>query len=164
MVSSVSRKLLASVLLGLLTILSGCQTMHGQFSSRQVKALTAAGFHETARGYEYVFPERLLFDVDKSELMPDQIPSVEKMGHLLVDLHIPVTAVEGHTDSSGTPEYNITLSQRRARSVGDELLATGYPPERLSVIGLGEAYPVDNNDTEEGRRENRRVVILVTAN
>lgn len=157
-----SRRMFLPLILGSAALLAGCQTTGG-LSSHQIKGLTGAGFQHTDRGYEYVFPERLLFAVDKSELLPEQKPALTHMGSLLVALKIPATAVEGHTDSSGSEDYNLALSQRRAKTVGDEIIATGYPASKLTITGLGEAYPIESNDTEEGRRENRRVVILVTA-
>ena len=67
----------------------------------------------------------------------------------------------GHTDNTGNPNYNLGLSKRRAQAVSDYLVATGTPPEKLRVIGLGETDPIASNDTEEGRARNRRVEIIV---
>jgi OOP family OmpA-OmpF porin len=70
--------------------------------------------------------------------------------------------VEGHTDSAGSAEYNEGLSQRRAQTVYDYLADAGIAENRMSAIGKGEAQPIADNATAEGRAENRRVVLSVT--
>ncbi|MDX1573969.1 MAG: OmpA family protein [Methylophaga sp.] len=69
--------------------------------------------------------------------------------------------VEGHTDSIGTEQYNMDLSQRRAEAVVDYLVANGVNATRLIPVGMGENYPVASNETEAGRAENRRVDFVV---
>jgi outer membrane protein OmpA-like peptidoglycan-associated protein len=69
--------------------------------------------------------------------------------------------VEGHTDSTGNEEYNVTLSKNRAESVGRYLIANGIDKERLSFEGYGSEYPVDTNETPEGRARNRRVEFIL---
>jgi len=69
--------------------------------------------------------------------------------------------VEGHTDSTGNEGYNTTLSRNRAESVGRYLAANGIDGERLSYEGYGSQYPVDTNETAEGRARNRRVEFLL---
>ena len=69
--------------------------------------------------------------------------------------------VEGHTDSTGNEEYNRTLSKNRAESVGRYLIVNGIDEERLSYEGLGAQYPVDTNETPEGRARNRRVEFIL---
>ena len=65
--------------------------------------------------------------------------------------------VEGHTDSAGDEDYNLQLSQERAASVRAFLLQSGIEEGRVESEGLGETRPVASNDTDRGRRENRRV-------
>jgi outer membrane protein OmpA-like peptidoglycan-associated protein len=69
--------------------------------------------------------------------------------------------VEGHTDSRGTEQYNLDLSQKRAASVREYLVSKGIPGNRVSPKGRGEAEPIASNDTAEGRANNRRVEIIV---
>jgi len=69
--------------------------------------------------------------------------------------------IEGHTDSSGPEEFNLVLGQRRAEAVRRYLNSQGIPLHKMSVISYGEAKPVADNGTREGRAENRRVVIRV---
>ena len=71
--------------------------------------------------------------------------------------------VTGHTDSRGSEEYNQALSERRAQTVAD-LLAVEYPDAKMTVSGRGEAEPAANNFKPEGRQQNRRVEVELTAN
>jgi len=69
--------------------------------------------------------------------------------------------IEGHTDSTGDEEYNMVLSEKRAKSVGKFLIENGIDPERLSFKGYGSQYPIDTNETREGRARNRRVEFIL---
>lgn len=69
--------------------------------------------------------------------------------------------IEGHTDSTGTEEYNLGLSQRRADAVRDYLVTQGIASDRLQTAGKGEAVPLVSNETREGRTQNRRVEFVV---
>ena len=70
--------------------------------------------------------------------------------------HIRVE-VSGHTDNSGQATYNKQLSEKRAQSVYDYLIQKGIPKTNLVTVGYGPDRPVASNDTEEGRRQNRRI-------
>ncbi|MCK5255555.1 MAG: OmpA family protein, partial [Deltaproteobacteria bacterium] len=69
--------------------------------------------------------------------------------------------IEGHTDSIGTAEYNLGLSQKRADSVKNHLISEGIGAERLQAVGKGEADPLVSNELKEGRAKNRRVEFVV---
>jgi OmpA-OmpF porin, OOP family len=69
--------------------------------------------------------------------------------------------IEGHTDNSGSSEYNLQLSQLRAQSVESFLLGSGVPPDRIRAIGYGETRPEAPNDSATGRQQNRRVEIVI---
>ena len=71
--------------------------------------------------------------------------------------------IEGHTDSTGNAEYNLDLSQRRANSVLEFLHSEGLKPRRLEAVGLGMQRPVADNHSAEGRKRNRRVEIVISA-
>jgi len=71
--------------------------------------------------------------------------------------------VRGHTDSRGGAAANLDLSNRRAASVMKWLITHGIAPERLGSKGFGQTRPIDTNDTEEGRKNNRRVEFRITA-
>lgn len=68
--------------------------------------------------------------------------------------------VQGHTDSQGSDDYNLDLSQRRAETVVEYLSLFGVAEDRLTARGYGESEPVDTNDTEAGRVKNRRVELV----
>jgi len=72
--------------------------------------------------------------------------------------------IAGHTDSRGSDEYNQRLSEARAKSVYEYLISQGISADRLSYIGYGESRPIDTNDTEEGRQNNRRVELEILEN
>jgi outer membrane protein OmpA-like peptidoglycan-associated protein len=72
--------------------------------------------------------------------------------------------VSGHTDNSGSPEYNLTLSRKRAASVKAFLISQGVSPERVKIEYYGITRPVASNDTTEGRNKNRRVDIEIVKN
>ena len=69
--------------------------------------------------------------------------------------------LSGHTDGKGSVAYNQKLSEQRAKAVYDYLIERGVAPERIQAEGRGESQPIDTNDTEEGRQNNRRVEIEI---
>ncbi|RJR15504.1 MAG: outer membrane beta-barrel domain-containing protein [Nitrospiraceae bacterium] len=71
--------------------------------------------------------------------------------------------IEGHTDSVGTDQYNLKLSQERAKNVMQHLINSGVDPSRLNAVGFGESRPVSDNSTSEGRQRNRRVIAGISA-
>ncbi|HJX95297.1 MAG TPA: OmpA family protein, partial [Candidatus Acidoferrum sp.] len=73
-------------------------------------------------------------------------------------LHV---AIEGHTDSVGSDEYNQDLSERRAQSVRDYFVQQGIPSATIEARGFGKTAPIASNDTPEGRQRNRRVELVV---
>lgn len=104
------------------------------------------------------------FELDSAQLTADSRPI---LAGVAVDLkRLPRLRVEmqGHTDSSGSDAYNLSLSERRANSVREFLVAEGVPAERVTARGYGEGQPVSNNGTAEGRAMNRRVVMAVVDN
>ncbi len=105
---------------------------------------------------------KLLFDFDSAELRPESINELERLVKFMGDVPFATALIEGHTDSKGSDAYNMTLSDRRAKSVFDYLTSRGVDPARLSSIGKGESAPIADNATEEGRQENRRVMLIRT--
>jgi outer membrane protein OmpA-like peptidoglycan-associated protein len=103
----------------------------------------------------------LYFDTDKAELKPESTPSLDEIGKLLKGQPDLKVYIVGHTDNAGGFDYNMGLSQRRAKSVVDRLVASyGIAPDRLKPIGAGLIAPVASNDDEAGRAKNRRVEIV----
>jgi outer membrane protein OmpA-like peptidoglycan-associated protein len=104
----------------------------------------------------------LLFDFDSAELRPESITELERLVSFMNNVPFATALIEGHTDSVGADAYNLALSDRRAKSVFDYLTSRGVDPARLKSVGKGETDPVADNSTEEGRQENRRVLLIRT--
>jgi OmpA-OmpF porin, OOP family len=103
----------------------------------------------------------LYFDTDKAELKQESAPSLAEIGKLLKAQPDLKVYIVGHTDNVGVFDYNMSLSQRRAKSVVDQLIKSyGIAPERLKPAGAGMIAPVASNDDEAGRSKNRRVEIV----
>ncbi len=130
-------------------------------SQRLSSALShVAETRNSARGYVVNLPD-ILFDVNQATLKTETKPVLAKLaGILLVIPDLKVT-VEGHTDATGSEEYNLDLSRRRAESVLEFLSGEGVERGRLSATGFGKSKPVADNDTAEGRKKNRRVEIVI---
>lgn len=145
-------------------LLAACQTVPPSgFSAAQVAALQSEGFVETAEdNWELTLSERLLFNVNESAIQSEQQARIALLARNLVSVGITTARVEGHTDSTGADEYNLKLSQDRARAVAAPLQEHGmrFTPEQ--IIGRGKNFPLSSNDTPEGRQDNRRVVVIVT--
>jgi outer membrane protein OmpA-like peptidoglycan-associated protein len=103
----------------------------------------------------------VLFASGKAELKAGSTANLNKLvAFLTTHLDRNVT-IEGYTDSLGTEEYNVGLSQRRAESVKAHLVGQGIASTRLSASGLGEGAPVADNDSAAGRQQNRRVEVII---
>lgn len=100
------------------------------------------------------------FDTDSDAIRPDSRPIVQEIARLLrTDAQLKLK-VEGHTDNSGDPAHNRTLSSQRAQSVVHAVAAQGIDAGRMQAVGLGADRPVADNGTEEGRALNRRVELV----
>ncbi len=111
-------------------------------------------------------PEGLLFDVGEARVNDTRAGMLKEIAPELTSRSVEVR-VEGYTDdrpiSTGRYRSNWDLSTARATAVMDILVAEGMPPERMSIAGYGEFHPLAPNTTEDGRRQNRRVDLVVTA-
>ncbi len=105
----------------------------------------------------WAYQGEVLFDFDKYDIKPGAYPILDEA--LMVYEMNPGIKVEvqGYTDSIGSEEYNLGLSERRAKAVEAYLESKGVDPDAISAKGYGEANPVAPNDTKEGRAKNRRV-------
>lgn len=101
------------------------------------------------------------FDVGKHDIKSSALPTYQKIGDILSSYDKTIIHVVGHTDSSGSDEYNQALSERRASSVGNQLIANGVVNSRVRLEGRGEREPIADNSTAEGRSRNRRVDIVI---
>lgn len=107
------------------------------------------------------FTADALFDFDKSVLKPAARTSLDNLVGQIKSLALEVVIATGHTDSVGTDAYNQKLSERRAAAVKKYLVSKGIPDNRIQIEGKGEAQPVADNKTADGRAKNRRVQIEV---
>ena len=103
----------------------------------------------------------VLFEFDKAELMSGGVRAVNKLAAFLQEYENRNLLIEGHTDSIGTPEYNLDLSRRRAEAVRSALMGKGVARDRIITKGYGKRYPVASNETEAGRQQNRRVEVII---
>lgn len=99
------------------------------------------------------------FDFDKADLRPQNREILSRIAGVLLASHGYRLFVYGHTDDTGSAEYNQSLSERRAKAVGDYLEAAGLPAAIMEVKGFGKSNPRAPNKTAEGRQKNRRVEI-----
>jgi outer membrane protein OmpA-like peptidoglycan-associated protein len=106
-------------------------------------------------------PGNVTFDVNQSDVKSNFFPVLNSVGLVLNEYNKTLIDVNGHTDSTGTVEYNMGLSNRRARSVADYLAAQGINRNRIFTQGFGPHYPVADNSTADGRQLNRRVELIL---
>ncbi len=122
--------------------------------------LSALKAKKTDRGFVLTLGD-VLFATGKADLMPGAQRANDQLAAFLTKYPTRTVSVEGHTDSMGSEEYNIMLSQNRALSVRSAIMARGINSDRITTKGFGELYPVASNDTSAGRQQNRRVEIVI---
>jgi OmpA-OmpF porin, OOP family len=117
---------------------------------------TPMGATVDARGC-WTYAAVVLFDINSAEVKSEAYPMLNEAVLILKknpDLNVEI---DGHTDSTGTAAYNITLSEKRAEAIKDHLVTRGIDPNRLTTKGFGFTKPAASNDTKAGRAKNRRV-------
>ncbi|MFN8258423.1 MAG: OmpA family protein [Bacteroidales bacterium] len=103
----------------------------------------------------------IFFDSNKSELKPESYPELDRVVEALNNNLKLEIEIDGYTDNVGQDDYNLKLSEERARAVHRYLLGKGILKSRLSSKGFGKQNPVDDNQTESGRQNNRRVEFVI---
>ena len=106
-------------------------------------------------------PGNVTFATDSADLSPQFFNVLNSVSKVLNKYEQTIIEVAGHTDSTGTDQYNQQLSQRRASSVAQFLQSQGILNQRIMTLGLGEQYPVADNGTASGRQLNRRVELTL---
>lgn len=105
---------------------------------------------------------KIQFEFDRDEITPESAPTLILIANLLLKNPRLKVICLAHTDSVGTSEYNLDLSERRAKSVKEDLVRRGVPPPSIRFRGMGYSRPIADNSTDEGRAKNRRVEFRVT--
>ncbi len=143
-----------------------------QSENLNLDSLVKAGYKEIHKDL-YLIPieigqvvrlNNVFFDFDKWDLRPESFMELNRVVKLLTENPGIEIEMSPHTDSRGSDEYNITLSENRARSVMEYILAKGIATNRITSQGYGETKPVVPNDTDENRQLNRRVEFKIMKN
>jgi outer membrane protein OmpA-like peptidoglycan-associated protein len=117
--------------------------------------------HDTARGLIANMGD-VLFETGKYELKPEARERLARVSGILLAYSSLKVAIEGHTDSTGSDEFNQRLSEQRAEAVRDYLVSQGVAAGGITARGFGSMQPVASNDTAEGRQHNRRVELVLS--
>ncbi|HEY6142301.1 MAG TPA: OmpA family protein [Flavobacterium sp.] len=129
------------------------------------QALPGADVERVGEGIRLTLKEDAVrFDTNKSTLTAQAKANLDKLIPVFNEYADTNIEIFGYTDSTGRPEYNLTLSAQRAASVKTYLISKGLVASRFKTSGLGIADPIATNDTPEGRSQNRRVEFAITAN
>lgn len=123
-----------------------------------------AKIQRVGEGIKITFNSGILFQFNSADLQPEARTNIENLAKTLKKYKDTNILVEGHTDSVGTADYNMKLSDRRAQSVATFAESLGVDPSRFTVKGYGFTQPVATNSTPEGRQQNRRVEVAIMAN
>lgn len=115
---------------------------------------------ETERGTVVTLGD-VLFETGRAELKPGATRSLDQLAQALRSDDRSQVAIEGHTDATGSREFNLDLSLHRAQSVQSYLIGHGVNPARITVRGMGPDFPVADNASSGGRLQNRRVEVIV---
>ncbi len=115
-------------------------------------------------GIKITFDSGILFDVSSAAVQHKGRENLLKLAGILKKYEDTDILIEGHTDATGSEEYNLTLSRNRSQSVANLLEGAGVQAPRFTIMGYGEVQPIADNETAGGRQDNRRVEIAIMAN
>jgi outer membrane protein OmpA-like peptidoglycan-associated protein len=143
-------------------------TIIGNQMDQQAKGIqqTVAGatVERVGEGIQVTFASGLLFAFDDEQILPAAAENLRNLAASLNQYPNTNVLIVGHTDASGTADYNQALSERRAQAAADFLVSQGVSASRLRTVGRGETEPVATNATDAGRAQNRRVEVAIYAN
>jgi outer membrane protein OmpA-like peptidoglycan-associated protein len=126
--------------------------------------IPGAVVERVGEGIQVTFDSGLLFDYDSDRIKPAAAENLRNLARSLNNYPNTDLVIVGHTDNTGSDDYNADLSQRRARAAANYLASLGVNPNRLRTFGRGENEPVAENATDTGRQQNRRVEVAIFAN
>jgi outer membrane protein OmpA-like peptidoglycan-associated protein len=140
----------------------------GNYMDKQAAEMEAdiegAKIERVGEGIKITFDSGLMFDVNKATLRSQSQQNLANLATILNKYPDTNILLEGHTDATGTDEYNLDLSRQRAQSVANYLSTQQVMATRFTIMGYGEAQPIATNDSSEGRQQNRRVEVAIYAN
>ena len=127
------------------------------------RRLQGSGVSVSREGDEIVLnmPGNITFQTDSAALKTDFFDVLDAVASVLEEYEKTVVVIEGHTDSTGSDDYNQRLSEQRAAAVGSYLDSRDVAVERMVIVGHGESKPATTNATQEGRAQNRRVELTL---
>ena len=125
--------------------------------------LPGATVQRVGEGIAVTFPEGLLFEFNSDQIGSAARDNLRKFAASLAKYPNTRTLIVGHTDAVGSTTYNMDLSERRAQSAANFIVGEGVDRARISTAGRGETEPIASNDTDDGRRLNRRIEIAIYA-
>ncbi len=128
------------------------------------KSVPDAKVERVGEGISVEFDSSILFALNSFSLTSDATSNLNKLVTILNSYPDTNIEIQGHTDSSGSEQYNQTLSEKRASSVSSYLIQKNIAGSRITTKGYGELSPKYDNATEIGRVQNRRVEFVITAN
>ncbi len=126
--------------------------------------IAGARVERVGEGIKITFSSGIMFDVDRAVLKDQYKGEISELATILNKYEDTNILLEGHTDSTGTEEYNLELSKKRSQSVANYLATQNVNPTRFTIMGYGESQPIASNETTEGRSQNRRVEVAIYAN
>ena len=126
--------------------------------------IEGAKVERVGEGIKITFSSGILFDVNESDLKDQYRAELTQLATILNKYEDTNILLAGHTDSTGSDDYNLELSKRRAQSVANYLASQNVDRARFATEGYGKSDPIASNDTPEGRAENRRVEVAIWAN
>ena len=150
-----------TTIVGRTSELSGFSTAMAPREEKIEDTLSRLGAKVTETEVRIQLPGSILFDFDSAEIRPDASRTLGEVAKVIRSYAQRPVRIEGHTDSIASDEYNRGLSERRARSVVEWLVANGLERPRLTAAGHGETKPVASNDSAAGRQLNRRVEVVI---
>lgn len=143
-------------------------TLIGLYMDKQARELERkledAKVERIGEGIKITFDSGLLFALDSYTLSNETRKNIDSMADVIKEYNETAILIEGHTDNTGTGAYNQDLSENRAKSVFNYLVAKNVDKNRIRTVGYGESQPISANTTKSGQQLNRRVEVVITAN
>lgn len=131
--------------------------------AEEISQIPGAEVKRVGEGINVTFEEGVLFGYDKFDVTAAAQTKLDQLAEILNKYPDTYVLIEGHTDATGSDDYNLSLSRKRAESVSDELRDKDVKTKRIKTAWYGEAQPKYSNNTEDSRAKNRRVEFAIYA-